>query len=87
MVSRVKGYIDAGTCGDVTFSTTECGDSASSYFREFTYNNKRVLISNNVSSIFCPLPPVIFPPRSRTTPPNTTPSGPTPTLGALAGSS
>ena len=48
MVTRVKGYIDAGTCGSVTFSTTECGDTATSYFKEFTYNNKRVLISNNV---------------------------------------
>ena len=53
MVSRVKGYIDAGTCGDVTFSTTECGDSATSYFREFTYNDKRVLISNNVGRRLC----------------------------------
>ena len=51
MVTRVKGYIDAGTCDSVTFSTTECGDSATSYFREFTYNNKRVLISNNVKYI------------------------------------
>ena len=51
MITRVKGYIDAGTCGSVTFSdysASECGDSATSYFKEFTYNNKRVLISNNV---------------------------------------
>ena len=52
MVTRVKGYIDAGTCGSVTFSdysASECGDSATSYFKEFTYNNKRVLVTNNVS--------------------------------------
>ena len=51
VVTRVKGYIDAGTCGTVTFSdysASECGDSASSYFKEFTYNNKRVLVTNNV---------------------------------------
>lgn len=50
-MTRVKGYIDAGTCDSVTFSeysASECGDSATSYFKEFTYNNKRVLISNNI---------------------------------------
>ena len=52
MVTRVKGYIDSGTCSSVTFSdysATQCGDSATSYFKEFTYNNKRVLVTNNVS--------------------------------------
>ena len=29
-------------------SSTECADGASSYYKEFTYNNKRVIISNNV---------------------------------------
>ena len=51
VVTRVKGYIDSGTCSSVTFSdysATECGDSATSYFKEFTYNNKRVLVTNNV---------------------------------------
>jgi len=41
----------AGTCNSVSFSdfsTTECGDSASSYYKEFTYNGKRVIISNNI---------------------------------------
>ena len=49
----MKGYIDAGTCNTVTFadfSSSECGDSASSYYKEFTYNGKRVVITNNVSS-------------------------------------
>ena len=47
----MKGYIDSGTCGTVTFATysdTECGDGATSYYKEFIYNNKRVIISNNV---------------------------------------
>ena len=30
------------------FSSTECADGATSYYKEFTYNNKRVIISNNV---------------------------------------
>jgi len=50
-VTRVKGYIDAGTCNTVTFSDyseSECGDNAESYFKEFTYNGNRVLISNNI---------------------------------------
>ena len=51
VTTRVKGYIDAGTCNTVTFSdfsSTECGDSATSYYKEFTYNGKRVVITNNV---------------------------------------
>jgi len=51
VVTRVKGYIDAGTCNTVSFSdfsTSECGDSATSYYKEFIYNNKRVIISNNI---------------------------------------
>ena len=53
VVTRVKGYIDAGTCNTVTFPTeysdTLCGDNAVSYYKEFLYNDKRVIISNNVS--------------------------------------
>merc|ERR1712142_911047 len=48
VVTRVKGYIDAGTCGAVTFSDysdSECGDNAVSYYKEFIYNNKRIIIS------------------------------------------
>merc|ERR1719295_213770 len=51
VVTRVKGYIDAGTCGAVTFSDysdSECGDNAVSYYKEFIYNNKRIIISNNI---------------------------------------
>ena len=48
VVSLVKSYIDSGTCNTVTFSETDCGDTASSYYKEVIYNNKRVIISNNV---------------------------------------
>ena len=41
---------DAGTCDSVSSSTT-CGDDASSYYEEFTYNGKRVIISNQVGAI------------------------------------
>merc|ERR1711981_1054366 len=47
VVTRVKGYIDAGTCGSIS-SSSSCGASATSYFKEITYNGKRVLISNQV---------------------------------------
>ena len=53
VVTRVKGYIDAGTCGSVTFtaySAAECGDNAASYYREFEYGGKRVQVTNNVST-------------------------------------
>ena len=53
VVTRVKGYIDAGTCDSVSFSAEysaeECGNGAPSYYREFEYAGKRVIISNNVS--------------------------------------
>merc|ERR1712107_621183 len=51
VTTRVKGYIDAGTCGTISFGefdTSVCGDAASSYYKEFTYNGKRVIISNNI---------------------------------------
>jgi len=51
VTTRVKGYIDAGTCNSVSFSdfsTSVCGDSATSYYKEFEYNGKRVIISNNI---------------------------------------
>ena len=51
VVTRVKSYIDANTCDAITFSDysdTVCGDSAVSYYKEFIYNNKRVIVSNNV---------------------------------------
>merc|ERR1719334_1868488 len=47
IITRVKGYIDAGTCGRVT-SNSNCGDSATSYYKEFEYNGKRVIVSNQV---------------------------------------
>jgi len=47
VVTRVKGYIDAGTCGSVS-ANSNCGDSATSYYKEITYNSKRVIISSQV---------------------------------------
>jgi len=47
VVTRVKGYIDAGTCDSIS-SSSSCGDSATSYYKEITYNGKRVVISNQV---------------------------------------
>merc|ERR1712243_183226 len=50
--ATVKGLIDAGTCDGVTYATDtttdECGDAATSYYKEFVYNGKRVIISNNI---------------------------------------
>merc|ERR1712112_406832 len=46
-VTRVKGYIDDGTCAE-TSKTTTCGDDASSYYNEFTYNGNRVVISSGI---------------------------------------
>jgi len=51
VTTRVKGFIDAGTCNAVSFgdySDAECGDSGTSYYKEFIYNNKRVQVSNNI---------------------------------------
>ena len=47
IVTRVKGYIDAGTCGRVS-ANSNCGSSATSYFKDITYNGKRVVISSQV---------------------------------------
>merc|ERR1719312_2182509 len=46
-VTRVKGYIDDGTCAE-TSKTTTCGDDATSYYNEFTYNGNRVVIVNGI---------------------------------------
>merc|ERR1719450_1283637 len=43
----VKAYIDAGTCGEVTTGDS-CGDSAESYYSEFEYNGRRVVIANGI---------------------------------------
>merc|ERR1719430_2801832 len=47
VVTRVKSYIDSGTCARVS-SSSSCGDSAESYFREFVYQGKRIVVSNQV---------------------------------------
>jgi len=47
IMTLVKGYIDAGTCASVS-SNDNCGDDAESYFKEFTYNGQRVVISSQV---------------------------------------
>ena len=41
-------FPDAGTCGSIS-SSSSCGDSATSYYKEITYNGKRVVISNQVN--------------------------------------
>ena len=46
-VTRVKGYIDDGTCAE-TSKTTTCGEDATSYYNEFTYNGNRVVIVNGI---------------------------------------
>merc|ERR1712227_538478 len=43
----VKAYIDAGTCGQITTGDS-CGDSAESYYSEFEYNGRRVVIANGI---------------------------------------
>ena len=32
-------------------TTDECGDAATSYYKEFIYNGKRVIVSNNVNFV------------------------------------
>lgn len=44
----VKGYIDAGTCTTNIQATSNCGEAATSYYREFEYNGKRVIIASQV---------------------------------------
>merc|ERR1712107_142996 len=50
--ATVKSLIDAGTCDGVTYATDAttdyCGDAATSYYKEFLYNGKRVIVSNNI---------------------------------------
>merc|ERR1711887_273440 len=45
-VTLVKGYIAAGTCGEVS-TGTNCGDSGTSYY-EFEYNGQRVVIASGI---------------------------------------
>merc|ERR1712190_186941 len=47
VVTSVKSYIDSGTCNRVS-SSSSCGDSAQSYFREFVYQGRRIVASNQV---------------------------------------
>merc|ERR1712109_1200 len=47
VVTRVKSYIDSGTCARVS-SSSSCGDSAESYFQEFVYKGRRIVVSNQV---------------------------------------
>merc|ERR1740116_559908 len=50
--ATVKSLINAGTCDGVTYATDattdECGDAATSYYKEFVHNGKRVIVSNNI---------------------------------------
>ena len=43
----VKGYIDEGKCDSVTTGSS-CGDNATSYYAEFEYNGRRVVIANGI---------------------------------------
>jgi len=47
ITSRVKGYIDAGTCGTVSCNEIY-GSDATSYYNEFIYNSMRVVVSSQV---------------------------------------
>ena len=47
VVSLVKSYIDSGACGSVTTGSS-CGDSAESYYREFEYGGRRVVVANGI---------------------------------------
>mgnify|MGYP007045163968 CR=1 FL=1 len=47
VVTLVKSYIDSGTCGSVATGSS-CGDSAESYYREFEYNGRRVVVANGI---------------------------------------
>ena len=53
MTALVKSYIDSNTCKPVTYpdySDTICRDNAKSYYEEFMYNGKRVIVTNNVGN-------------------------------------
>ena len=50
VVTRVKGYIDAGTC-EVPACSGVTGDNAVSYYKEIEYNGMRVIISNQVGKV------------------------------------
>ena len=43
---------DSGTCARV-FSSSSCGDSAESYFQEFVYKGRRIVVSNQVRFHLC----------------------------------
>jgi len=47
ITTRVKGYIDAGTCNSIS-SNSNCGTGATSYYKSFTYNGNNVIISSQV---------------------------------------
>ena len=47
VVSLVKSYIDSGACSSVTTGSS-CGDSAESYYREFEYGGRRVVVANGI---------------------------------------
>ena len=47
VVTLVKSYIDSGTCNSVVVGDS-CGDSAVSYYAEFEYNGRRVVVANDI---------------------------------------
>jgi len=47
-VARAKELIDAGICHRETADTSACGDGATSYYTEFEYNGRRVIVSSGI---------------------------------------
>jgi len=47
-VARAKELIDAGTCNEEYADETACGDNATSYYTEFVYNGRRVIVSSGI---------------------------------------
>ena len=51
VLGLVKSYIDSDTCNPVTYtnySASLCRDNAKSFYKEFIYKAKRVIVTNNV---------------------------------------
>jgi len=51
VLALVKSYIDSDTCNQVTYATyntSVCRDNAKSFYKEFLYKGKRVIVSNNI---------------------------------------
>ena len=47
VTTLVKSYIDSGSCAEVS-TGARCGDSAESYYSEFQYNGRRIVVSSGI---------------------------------------